>query len=259
MLRWIAAPLAVLGFLALGFVLYGRLTFDRDAWLEDYAALKDHLGTAYANLDWMRERRGVDTPTVRGSLDRGGCHDVQTPFGIQRVRAFPQHRATELHAVRRRGAADGVGPRCARAGADPGGGMWTRDRAGGARTPARPGAAGRGRPGSRGPGGRRRPHGRLARPHRAVPGRCAGPTLPRRLLRRRHRLRHLLPCVAGGSGGIGDRPRPPTRGVVPDRDPHEPGPRPSDPDQRPRPAVERGPELVRTRTAVLWSSQRKVG
>lgn len=61
MLRWTAASLAVLAFLGLGFVLYGRLTFDRDAWLEDYAALKGHLGTAYANLDWMRERRGVDT------------------------------------------------------------------------------------------------------------------------------------------------------------------------------------------------------
>src|SRR5687767_4612186 len=61
MLRLIATFLAVVGVLALGFVLYGRLTFDRDAWLEDYTALKDHLGTAYANLDWMRERRGVDT------------------------------------------------------------------------------------------------------------------------------------------------------------------------------------------------------
>src|SRR5688500_7133475 len=61
MKRRLLAALFPLALLALGVLAYGRLTFDREAWLADYAILKTHLGEAYANLDWMRERRGIDT------------------------------------------------------------------------------------------------------------------------------------------------------------------------------------------------------
>lgn len=57
LIRFFAALSAV----AVGVIVMSLVRFDREAWLADYAALKAHMGVAYANLDWMRERRGVDT------------------------------------------------------------------------------------------------------------------------------------------------------------------------------------------------------
>jgi hypothetical protein len=103
MLRRLAILLAVVALLAGGFVLHARASFDRDDWLEDYAALKDHLGVAYANLDWMRERRGVDTR----ALDRrteAALRAARTDRGARKaleafVRAFDDpHLRLELPA-----------------------------------------------------------------------------------------------------------------------------------------------------------------
>jgi len=41
-----------------------RLSFDRAAWLEDYAELRTHTAEVYANLEWATERRGVDVAAL---------------------------------------------------------------------------------------------------------------------------------------------------------------------------------------------------
>ena len=92
-LATLAAIVALLAALLAGsFAVHARVRFDRDAWLQDYAALKEHIGVAYANLDWMRERRGLDTR----ALDRrteAGLRAAQTDRGARKaleafVRAF---------------------------------------------------------------------------------------------------------------------------------------------------------------------------
>lgn len=57
LLNWIAgvAALAVVAFAA-----WDAATFDRAAWRADYARLKHDMAQHYANLDWMREHRGLD-------------------------------------------------------------------------------------------------------------------------------------------------------------------------------------------------------
>jgi hypothetical protein len=59
--RLLAAALVLL---VVSAALYPRLAFDREGWLADYALLKRHMGVAYANLDWMREHRGIDTQAL---------------------------------------------------------------------------------------------------------------------------------------------------------------------------------------------------
>src|SRR5512145_1367555 len=39
-------------------------SFDRDGWLADYDALKRHLGTRYANLEWNVSMRGLDVAAL---------------------------------------------------------------------------------------------------------------------------------------------------------------------------------------------------
>ena len=57
-------------------------TYDRDAWLDDYARLKRDMAQGYANLDWMAERRGVDLV----ALDRRTTDALSNAHS--RVRAF---------------------------------------------------------------------------------------------------------------------------------------------------------------------------
>lgn len=50
----------VLGVGAAGAVAWDVATFDRQAWLDDYARLKRDMAQGYANLDWMVHTRGLD-------------------------------------------------------------------------------------------------------------------------------------------------------------------------------------------------------
>lgn len=47
--------------------------FDREAWLADYAGLKDTMARGYANLDWIVEHRGLDLAaldeTIKAKLE----------------------------------------------------------------------------------------------------------------------------------------------------------------------------------------------
>src|SRR5688572_25545427 len=59
--RRIALRFAVaLGGVLLTAAAWDAATYDRDAWLADYASVKRDMAQGYANLDWMVERRGLD-------------------------------------------------------------------------------------------------------------------------------------------------------------------------------------------------------
>jgi len=47
-----------------GLTLYGRATFDRGAWQQDFAQLLDHTSQVYANLEWVTAR-GVALPELK--------------------------------------------------------------------------------------------------------------------------------------------------------------------------------------------------
>lgn len=73
--------------LALGGVLvaaaaWDLATYDRDAWLDDYARVKRDMAQGYANLDWMVERRGLDLR----ALDAATTERIANAHS--RVRAF---------------------------------------------------------------------------------------------------------------------------------------------------------------------------
>jgi hypothetical protein len=54
-----------------GLLAVDLLTFDRQAWLDDYEQLKTDLATGYANLDWMVSARRMDLPALdRHTRDR---------------------------------------------------------------------------------------------------------------------------------------------------------------------------------------------
>jgi hypothetical protein len=66
----------------LGVGLWDVATYDREAWLADYARIKRDMAQGYANLDWMIERRGVDV----AALDRATTQRIDQAHS--RVRAF---------------------------------------------------------------------------------------------------------------------------------------------------------------------------
>ena len=57
-------------------------TYDRAAWLSDYARVKRDMAQGYANLDWMVEKRGIDLV----ALDRDTAAALHNAHS--RVRAF---------------------------------------------------------------------------------------------------------------------------------------------------------------------------
>jgi hypothetical protein len=57
-------------------------TYDRGAWLSDYARVKRDMAQGYANLDWMVEKRGIDL----AALDRDTTAALRDAHS--RVRAF---------------------------------------------------------------------------------------------------------------------------------------------------------------------------
>jgi hypothetical protein len=57
-------------------------TYDREAWLSDYARVKHDMAQGYANLDWMVGKRGIDLV----ALDRDTTAALQDAHS--RVRAF---------------------------------------------------------------------------------------------------------------------------------------------------------------------------
>lgn len=68
--------------LATATALWDITTYDRDAWLADYARIKHDAAQGYANLDWVVEQRGVDL----AALDRDTTAALQ--HAHSRVRAF---------------------------------------------------------------------------------------------------------------------------------------------------------------------------
>jgi hypothetical protein len=76
-------PIALaLGALIVATGVWDVATYDRDAWLSDYARVKRDMAQGYANLDWMVEKRGIDLV----ALDRGTTAALQNAHS--RVRAF---------------------------------------------------------------------------------------------------------------------------------------------------------------------------
>jgi len=94
-LRWIFG----LAFLALaGAAILDVATFDRAGWQRDYALLKREMAQGYANLDWIRDHRGLDLAKLdartRASLD-GARSRAQAYLALRRfVRAFDDPRLT---------------------------------------------------------------------------------------------------------------------------------------------------------------------
>jgi len=78
-LKSLALALVALG-LAAG--VWDVATYDRDAWLSDYARVKRDMAQGYANLDWMVEKRGIDL----AALDRETTVALQDAHS--RIRAF---------------------------------------------------------------------------------------------------------------------------------------------------------------------------
>jgi hypothetical protein len=76
-------PLALaVGALLVGAVAWDVATYDREAWLADYARVKRDMAQGYANLDWMVEKRGIDLV----ALDRDTTAALSGAHS--RVRAF---------------------------------------------------------------------------------------------------------------------------------------------------------------------------
>jgi Peptidase family S41 len=61
----------------LGFVIWERVSFDRDAWLADYAQLRTHVAVHYANLLWVIDARGLD-PVALDHQTLQALHDADT-------------------------------------------------------------------------------------------------------------------------------------------------------------------------------------
>lgn len=58
--RWLLRSAQGIALAALSWVVWERVTFDREQWQADYVQLREHLGQAYANLLWARDQGGVD-------------------------------------------------------------------------------------------------------------------------------------------------------------------------------------------------------
>ena len=71
-----------LGGLVLAVAAWDVATYDRDAWLGDYARLKHDMAQGYANLDWMVAHRGMDL----AALDRDTTARLTSAHS--RLRAF---------------------------------------------------------------------------------------------------------------------------------------------------------------------------
>ena len=85
--RWFRRALVLLGLAVAAAGLWDVVTYDRDAWLSDYARLKHDLAHGYANLDWIRDHRGVDL----AELDRQTTRALATAHS--RLRASLALRA----------------------------------------------------------------------------------------------------------------------------------------------------------------------
>ncbi len=85
--RWIRRALVLFGLAVAGACLWDVVTYDREAWLADYARLKHDLAHGYANLDWIRDHRGLDL----AELDRQTTHALATAHS--RLRASLALRA----------------------------------------------------------------------------------------------------------------------------------------------------------------------
>lgn len=77
-----------LGLLAvIGVAAWDLATFDRAGWQRDYAKLKREMAQGYANLDWIREHRGLDLARLdaqtQASLD-GAWSRVQAYLALRR-------------------------------------------------------------------------------------------------------------------------------------------------------------------------------
>lgn len=71
-----------LGAMVLAAAAWDVATYDKRAWLADYARLKRDMAQGYANLDWMVEERGIDLV----ALDRRTSSELENAHS--RVRAF---------------------------------------------------------------------------------------------------------------------------------------------------------------------------
>lgn len=68
-MRWRLPVFLVLGLGAAGALAAGIRPVNRDAWLEDYHQLRDHMAVAYANLDWMIEEKRVDVVALDSATE----------------------------------------------------------------------------------------------------------------------------------------------------------------------------------------------
>jgi hypothetical protein len=69
--------LVVLATGVLAFLIWERLTFDRDAWIADYEQLRAHVSVHYANLRWVVDERGLDPVALdRQTMQR--LHEADT-------------------------------------------------------------------------------------------------------------------------------------------------------------------------------------
>ena len=81
-MRWRYPFLGLLILACLGAVSAGVRPAHREAWLEDYHQLRDHMAVAYANLDWMIEAGKVDVVAL----------DEATEGAIRRARTDREAR-----------------------------------------------------------------------------------------------------------------------------------------------------------------------
>lgn len=74
--RWLLRIAQTLALSALAWIVWERITFDREHWQADYVQLREHLGATYANLLWAREEGGLDLVALdrrtREALDDAG-------------------------------------------------------------------------------------------------------------------------------------------------------------------------------------------
>ncbi len=59
----------------------GEAVFDREAWLRDYAGLKEAIARGYANLDWMVAQRRLDLP----ALDRATTERLEAATSVKQA------------------------------------------------------------------------------------------------------------------------------------------------------------------------------
>lgn len=80
--RWVRRSLLALACVVGGAAVWDVTTYDAEAWLADYQRLKHDMAHGYANLDWIRDHRGVDL----AALDRRTTAALTNAHS--RVRAF---------------------------------------------------------------------------------------------------------------------------------------------------------------------------